>query len=55
MARPKAKVDIRDYRVAFGIGLLIGMLIVGTPQLIGISILLSMLVLTVKLVDRGRI
>lgn len=51
----KAKVDIKDWRVAFGFGLIIGMLIVGLPQIIGVAILLSMLVLTLKLVEKGRV
>lgn len=39
----------------FIMGLVLGMLIVGLPQFIAVAILLSMLVLSLKLVEKGRL
>lgn len=47
--------DIRDWRVALGIGMLIGMLIVGLPQLLGVALLLSLLTVVMQLVAKERI
>lgn len=53
--RSHSVLDIRDWRISMGMGIIIGMLIVGLPQLIGLGILISLLALTLKLVEKERI
>ncbi len=48
-------INIHDYRMALGVGMVLGMLIVGLPQLLGVGILLSILIMTLKLVDKDRL
>lgn len=48
-------VNIFDYRVTFTLGCITGMLIVGLPQLIGVSILLGLIMFVLKLVGADRV
>ncbi len=48
-------VDVHDWLIAGGIGVILGMLIVGLPQLIGGVILISILAISLKLVELGRL
>jgi hypothetical protein len=48
-------IDVHDWRIAGGIGIILGMLIVGLPQLIGTAILFSLLAISLKLVSLGRL
>lgn len=53
--RSHSVLDVRDWRIAMGTGIMLGMLIVGLPQLIGLGILISLLALALKLVEKERI
>ena len=55
MAKQKIKVDIKDPRAAFVIGALVGMVLCTAPRMIGTLLLLGGIVLTVKLVEVGRL
>lgn len=48
-------IDIHDWRIAGCIGIIVGMLIVGLPQLIGTALLFSLLAISLKLVSLGRL
>lgn len=47
--------DLNGRKAAYGAGLLTGMIIVAAPQLIGTALLLCMLVIVLKLVEKDRL
>jgi len=55
MARQKPFVDIRSPKICFGLGALTGMVIIAAPQMIGAAILMCILVISLKLVEAGRL
>lgn len=55
MARQKALIDVRSPKIAFGLGSLTGMVIIAAPEIIGAAILMCLLVLSLKLVEAGRL
>jgi hypothetical protein len=54
MAKPKAFIDVRSPKISFGLGALTGMVIIASPEIIGAALIMSILVLTLKLVEQGR-
>lgn len=55
MAKPRIKIDIKDPRAAFVIGALVGMVLCTAPRMIGTLLLLGGIIVTVKLVELGRL
>ena len=55
MARSKALIDVRSPKITFGLGSLTGMVIIAAPQIIGAALLMCILVISLKLVEVGRL
>lgn len=55
ISQPFLAVNIHDWRISMAIGMILGMLIVGLPQLLGVALLLSIMLLTLKLVEKDRL
>ncbi len=52
---PIPALNVHDWRVSMLVGLVTGMLIVGLPKLIGLGLLLCILVLSLKMVEKDRL
>jgi len=48
-------IDLNGRKGAYGLGVLTGMIIVASPHLVGVALLMCMLVLVLKLVEKDRL
>lgn len=52
---PFIAINVHDWRMSMTTGMVLGMLIVGLPQILGVALLLGIVLFALKLIDVGRL